>query len=428
DQEAEGERDHVDPGPQRRGGEAVAVQGQPDALQPDDQHELEAAAADRGQQAGQVAGREGADPEQVEVEQRVGRAALDDQEHPEQGHSAEEEDQHQRAGPAHGVAAVGLDAVGDADQHGDQPDPEGEVAGPVDAPPGPAQAGLAELEVAPDGPEDAERHADQEHRPPVGLGQQPADQQPHERAGQGGHLVDPQGHAALVDREGVGEDGHRVGHDQRPADPLDDPQADQLQRRDRADTEGERQRDRGEGEDQEAGVAHLDPAVDVAQAPEGDHQHGADDQVAHQHPEQVADVPGLQGVELDPAEDGRQGDDHDRGVDGGDQHPQGRVGQGHPLVAVALSGHAGRAFGGGAGAAPAGARGGAGGARRSGGGARAASTSSASGRRPWSARQDDTAERAAATATAATSRAYGGGAPAGRGRPAAAAGNARPTE
>src|SRR5215211_9498450 len=65
-------------------------------------------------------------------------------------------------------AAVGLDAVGDADQHGDQPDAEGEIAGPVDAAPGPALADLAQLAVAPDGPEDAEGDADQEHRPPVG--------------------------------------------------------------------------------------------------------------------------------------------------------------------------------------------------------------------------------------------------------------------
>ena len=36
--------------------------------------------------------------------------------------------QHERARPAHGVAAVGLDAVDDADQEGDQADREGDVA------------------------------------------------------------------------------------------------------------------------------------------------------------------------------------------------------------------------------------------------------------------------------------------------------------
>jgi hypothetical protein len=46
------------------------------------------------------------------------------------------------------VAAVGLDPVGDADQHGDQPDAEGEVAGPVEA----ALAALAHLTQLTDRP------------------------------------------------------------------------------------------------------------------------------------------------------------------------------------------------------------------------------------------------------------------------------------
>ena len=41
DEEAAGQREHVDAGPQRRALEAVAVQRQPDALQPDDEHELQ---------------------------------------------------------------------------------------------------------------------------------------------------------------------------------------------------------------------------------------------------------------------------------------------------------------------------------------------------------------------------------------------------
>ena len=94
----------------------------------------------------------------------------------------------------------------------------------------------------------------------------------------------------------------------------------------------ERQDERAEAEDREPGVVHPHPAVDVAQPAEGDHQHGRHDQVAHQHPEQVADVARGQRVELDAAEDGRQRDDHDRGVDGGRQHAQRGVGQRQPLV------------------------------------------------------------------------------------------------
>ena len=45
------EREQGDARPQRRVGVAVAVQRQPDALEPDDQHELHASAGDGGEQA-----------------------------------------------------------------------------------------------------------------------------------------------------------------------------------------------------------------------------------------------------------------------------------------------------------------------------------------------------------------------------------------
>ena len=57
--------------------EVVAVLGQPDPLQPDDQDELEAAATHRGEQRSEVAGREGADAEELEVEHRLVDAQLD---------------------------------------------------------------------------------------------------------------------------------------------------------------------------------------------------------------------------------------------------------------------------------------------------------------------------------------------------------------
>ena len=61
EQHPDGERQHVDARPQRRLGEAVAVLGQPDALQPDDQHEHQAAARDGGQERRQRPERERAD-------------------------------------------------------------------------------------------------------------------------------------------------------------------------------------------------------------------------------------------------------------------------------------------------------------------------------------------------------------------------------
>src|SRR5919206_549213 len=47
-----------------------------------------------------------------------------------------------------------------------------------------------------------------------------------------------------------------------------------------------------------------------------DHEDRADQQEAHDRPEQVADVALLQRVDPDPGEDRRQADDHDRAVDG----------------------------------------------------------------------------------------------------------------
>src|SRR4051812_21655409 len=58
----------------------------------------------------------------------------------------------------------------------------------------------------------------------------------------------------------------------------------------------------------------------------------ADDEVAHQHPEQVADVLGAERVEVDAAEDGGQRDQDDRGVERGHEHAQRRVRQHDPPV------------------------------------------------------------------------------------------------
>ena len=60
----------IDARPQRGGLEAVAVQRKPDALQPDDEHELQTAAAHRRHQPGEVAHAERRGPEQPDVDHR----------------------------------------------------------------------------------------------------------------------------------------------------------------------------------------------------------------------------------------------------------------------------------------------------------------------------------------------------------------------
>ena len=200
-------------------GEAVAVARQVDPLQPDDEHELQAAAADAGQQRGEVAGGERANLEQVQMEHRLLDARLDEAEDDQHEHPAADLGDHLRARPAHRVVAVGLDPVRDPDHDRDQSDREGDVAPPVDL--GRLALGqVAQLGKAPDGPEDAERHRDEEHRAPRHRRQHAAEHETDRRAGDGGHAVDPERQPALVGRKRVGDDRAGVGEQHRPPTPC----------------------------------------------------------------------------------------------------------------------------------------------------------------------------------------------------------------
>ncbi len=305
---------------------------QVDALQPDDQDEHQAAPAQAGQQAGQVPGGEVPDSEQGQPEHRLLDPGLDEAENHQHDQPADDGREHERAGPAHGVAVVWLDAVGDPHQHRDQADGERDVAPPVD-PGRPALAQLAELQVGPERAEHAERDRDQEDQPPVHRAEQPAQDQPDERARDRGHLVQPQGQAALVGGERVGEQCAGVGHQHGPADALQDPHDDDPHRGGRPVQPCQRQQYREHAEHGEAQVVDPDPADHVAQPAEAHHQHGGDHQVSHDHPQQQAGVPRLQRVHADAPEDVRQSDQHDRGVDRRHQHAERGVRQRDPLVA-----------------------------------------------------------------------------------------------
>jgi hypothetical protein len=104
----------------------------PDALEPDDEDELQPASRQRQHEPREVAHREGPALEQVEVEHWVGGVQLDEDEAHEDGDPAEQARQHEGAGPAHGVASVGLESVDDAGEQGNQPHREADVARPVD--------------------------------------------------------------------------------------------------------------------------------------------------------------------------------------------------------------------------------------------------------------------------------------------------------
>ena len=65
------------------------MQRQPDALQPDDEHELQPAAGHGHCERGDVAGGEGPYPEQAQLEQRIDHPALDHHERAEQEGAAD---------------------------------------------------------------------------------------------------------------------------------------------------------------------------------------------------------------------------------------------------------------------------------------------------------------------------------------------------
>src|ERR1700722_5362749 len=113
------------------------------------------------------------------VKARIRDMGLDEAEHTEQGDTAEDLAHDHGTGPAHGVVAVGQQAVGDADENEDESDGEGGVAPPVDVG-GRPHAAVLQLAVGPDGAKDAEGHRHQEDQVPLDGSQQAAQDQADE--------------------------------------------------------------------------------------------------------------------------------------------------------------------------------------------------------------------------------------------------------
>ena len=130
---------------------------------------------------------------------------------------------------------------------------------------------IVQLEVGPDRADEAERHVDPEHQPPVGVGEQAADQEADELAADRRDDVDAEREAALVLGERVGEQSRGIGHDQRTADTLDDAHGDQIGGGEIALARQQAERDGSQGEDGEAEIVHACPAELIAQAAERHH-------------------------------------------------------------------------------------------------------------------------------------------------------------
>jgi hypothetical protein len=176
----------------------------------------------------EVAGGEGADAEQRQVEHRLRDVRSMKTNSHQQGEAAGDHADHEGVRPAHVGGAVGLDAVGDADQQ------HGRPTAKVRLPPSrcargavPSSSSLQNAQTMPTMPTGT--LTKKTSRQSIG-GQDAAHDQADELTGQERDAVDAEGQAALVGREGVGEDGRRVGQQERAADPLDDAHGDDPDR------------------------------------------------------------------------------------------------------------------------------------------------------------------------------------------------------
>ena len=229
------------------------------------------------------------------------------------------------------VAAVRLDPVRDPDHHADEAEREGRVPPPVDA--GRAtHAELAERVVRPDGRNHADRHRDEEDEPPRHGRQHAAEDEPEERAGDRGDEFTP----IASPRWCTGNASVRIALEfanrSDAADALPDAHENQPDRARAPVHPRDGEQDREDGEHGEAEVEHPHAAVHVAEPAEADEQHGHHHHEPEDQPEEVARVSRRERVDTDAAEDVRQRDQQDGGVDRRHQHPEGGVRERHPLV------------------------------------------------------------------------------------------------
>jgi hypothetical protein len=148
-------------------------------------------------EAGDVAGGEGPDAEQAELEERIPDRALDPHESGEEDGARGEQAADDRIGPAHAVVSIRLEAVGDGDEDGAEADGEGDVAPPVD-PAAVSFTGVTQHAVGPHRSEHTDGHVDPEHRTPIQNRQQTSRDQADELPGDGRDLIDAQRQAALI--------------------------------------------------------------------------------------------------------------------------------------------------------------------------------------------------------------------------------------
>ena len=271
-------------------------------LQVHDQQEEHGEAGQALEQRGEQGCRHGRNPEDRQRQHGLSHSALDEDEHADQHQPADQE-------AGHGGVERRVGQPGHRPQHAEQAQPEGDHAGQVEAPPG--TFGLVVQHPGGHGQRGhADRHVDPEDPPPGDIGddhaaKHDADDGTHGPADRGVAV----GLAPQLARVQVGDHRAAVGHDERPADALQDAEGD-----DRRLVPGQPAGQRAEHEDGEARLVHPDPAEHVAQSTDLGGQQRDDEQEADDDPDHRGQVHVQRALDL------RQGQHDDRGIDRRHQH------------------------------------------------------------------------------------------------------------
>ena len=287
------------------------------ALEVEDEQERQREPREPAEERGRRGRREPAVLEEREVEHRVARAALDDDEERQQHRGRHQRHDRQRVGPAHDAAAR------DAEREAGQADDERERAPPVEALLPLRRHELAQDERRPCRSEQAERQVEPEDPVPGDGDERAAEHRPDDEADGGDHDVRAHRQAELLARERVGDERRGVGEDQRRADALEDPPEDQARAAGREAGAQRRQREHEEAQD----VGPLAPE-DVGQAPERQHENGRRDHVREDHPDERQQLDSQRALQV------RERDHERAGVHRREQHPEARARQCPPLVVL----------------------------------------------------------------------------------------------
>src|SRR5579883_322155 len=196
------------------------MQRQPDALQPDHQHELQTTARDAGQETAGDTGGEHTYLEEVQPEHGVFDTTLDLDKGNQQDQAQGDGPKYQRIAPAGRRVPIGLNTIGDAKQDSSCASGKGDIARPVKLLIFANSGNFSQIQIGPDCADNADRDADQEDQPPVEVGQDATENQPDHRAENGGNLVDAQSQPALVSGKGIGDDGRAIGKKKARANAL----------------------------------------------------------------------------------------------------------------------------------------------------------------------------------------------------------------